>query len=900
MTTNLSRTDTRHRSARVNISSYQVEIDLSESADHHRATFPTRSTIVLASREPETFLDFVGASVDEVLVNGEARQVEYDGARIRVTGLRTCADPSATIPVDRRPDVADEQVAAALNTITVCGQARYSRSGEGLHRYVDPADGNTYLYTQFEPSDARLVFANCEQPDLKAIFEVTVTAPAEWEVLGNQPEVSREDAGTSSGGQALVRCRFAPTPPLSTYLVCVAAGPYRRWSDSWTGTVRDQATGEESTLTVPLSVFCRRSLAESFDPENVLKVTRQGLDYFHELFRSPYPWGKYDSIFVPEYNLGAMENPGLVTFSDGAYVFQSGSTRADHEQRANTILHEMSHMWFGDLVTPQWWDDLWLKESFADYMGTAANAEATEFTEAWTAFCARRKGWAYRADQLPTTHPIVADIPDVEAAEQNFDGITYAKGAAVVKQLIAYVGQEAFRAAIRAYFAEHAYGSTSLPDVLAVLEEHSGRDLKSWSTMWLETTGMSTLTPRVEVDGEGRVVELSITQEGHDLVSGGPVVRPHRLVVGVYDREGDGLCRTDRIELDLVEEVTSVPQVVGRPLPDLIVVNDDDLTYAKARLDERSRETALTSLTSISSSLTRACLWAALWNDCRDGLLPAARFVSFVMDQAPTEPDVALVTTALQRAVDAANSFVPRPARAAAVASIVETAWQRLQDGSSGPDHQLAWARVFASASLSCDARAVEIRELLDGHRQVPGLAVGPQLRWQWWRALAATGHAGEVELADERQRDVTSAAPVRHRLAVASMPTAHAKRSAWEAVVEDDRLTNEELTACATGFSTPGQEWLREDYAGPYFAMLSELWASRSMELADRAVIGLFPDTGDLQVGVPPEEHRLPVAGATWLAEHPDAPGALRRRVSELTDEAMWSLRVQAGSALS
>ncbi|WP_240322686.1 aminopeptidase N [Austwickia chelonae] len=900
MTTNLSRTDTRHRSARVNISSYQVEIDLSESADQASDTFPTSSTITLASREPETFLDFIGASVDEVLVNGESREVDYDGARIRVTGLRTCADPAALVPVDRRPNLSDHLVASSLNTITVRGRARYSRSGEGLHRYLDPADGNTYLYTQFEPSDARLVFANCEQPDLKAVFEVTVTAPAEWEVLGNQPEVSRADAGTSTSGQALVRCCFAPTPPLSTYLVCVAAGPYRRWSDSWTGTVLDHATGVESTLTVPLSVFCRRSLAESFDPENVLTVTRQGFDYFHELFRSPYPWGKYDSIFVPEYNLGAMENPGLVTFSDSAYVFQSGSTRADHEQRANTILHEMSHMWFGDLVTPQWWDDLWLKESFADYMGSAASAEATEFTEAWTAFCARRKGWAYRADQLPTTHPIVADIPDVEAAEQNFDGITYAKGAAVVKQLIAYVGQEAFHSAIRAYFAEHAYGSTTLADVLAALEEHSGRELTSWSRLWLETTGMSTLTPQVQADQDGRIVDLSICQEGHDLVSGGPVVRPHRLVVGLYTRQGEELCRTDRIELDLVEPVTSVPQVVGKPAPDLIVVNDDDLTYAKARLDERSRETALTSLTSISSSLTRACLWAALWNDCRDGLLPATSFVSFVMDQAPAEPGVALVTTALQRAVDAAHSFVPKPSRAAAVESIVETAWQRLHDGSAGPDHQLAWARALASASLSCDSRAVEIRELLDGGAEVPGLVVGPQLRWQLWRALAATGHAGEQELAEERHRDATSAAPVRHRLAVASMPSAHAKQSAWTAAVADDRLTNEELSASAAGFATPGQEWLREDYVDSYFAMLRELWAGRSTELADRAVIGLFPDAGDLRVGLPPEEHRLPAAGLAWLAGNPDAPGALRRRVTELVDEAMWSLRVQGYFATS
>ena len=874
MTTNLTREHARRRSATLTLADYEVDLDLSGATDPDRPTFPTRTTLRLRSTEPATHLDFLGESVDAVEVNGVARAVEYDGARVRIEGLDTAAD----------------------NTVTVRGQARYSRSGEGLHRYVDPADGATYLYTHCEPADCRRVFANLEQPDLKARFSVIVTAPADWQILANQPELGRADAGHTAAGVPLARVRFAPTPPLSTYLVCVAAGPYRRWEVSWTRTLD---SGE--VRTVPLAALCRASLVDAFDPEEVLRLTKAGLDYFHDEFAMPYPWGKYDTIFVPEYNIGAMENPGLVTFNDALFVFQSGATRSDHEGRATTIMHEMSHMWFGDLVTPRWWDDLWLKESFADLMGTVATAEATEHTAAWVPFCARRKAWAYHADQLPTTHPIVAEIPDVEAAKQNFDGITYAKGAAVLKQLHAYVGPEAFRAGVRRYFAAHAFGCATLADLLAELEAASGRDLASWAQVWLRTTGVATLTPRLELAPDGQIARLSIHQELDD--ADGPL-RPHRITVGLYGAPlagGSELVRVGGYGVDVPadEGGVEVPEAVGVPAPALVVVDDEDLTYAKVRLDPAGRRVALERLSDVANPLTRAVLWASLWNDCRDARLSAATYVPFVLRHAPAEPDVALVAAALVQAGTATERFVPPgPDRDAMRRRLVATCWEQLADSARGPDHQLAWARACATAALACDARAPQIRELLDGGFVVPGLVLGPQLRWQLWRALAATGQASQADLARERTSDPTSLAPVRHRTALASLPTAAAKRDAWEQLVGDaDRvggasagaaltrgLTNDLVTALATGFATPGHEALRAPYLPRYLAALEPIWAARSQELAERTVAGLFPDADPGTVAAVRE----------WLDGHPSAPGGLRREVVERCADAERALRAQ------
>ncbi|WP_284305035.1 aminopeptidase N [Mobilicoccus caccae] len=872
MDTNLTRAECAHRSADVTLTSYRVELDVSDATDPQEATFSSVTTIDLSSASGHIVLDFIG-EVTGVDVDGQARDVDADGARVRVD-----------VP------------AGAPCAVTVRGRARYSRSGEGMHRFVDPADDRVYLYTQYEPSDSRRVFACFEQPDLKAPFTFVVTGPDDWEIRSNGAEIAREESPANRAGLRCSRRTFATTPPQSTYLTCVIAGPYRRWDDEWSRTVADG-----SHLRVPLALLCRESLAAAFDPENLFELTKAGLDHFDTAFAYPYPWGKYDQIFVPEYNLGAMENPGLVTFSDQAYVYESAATRSQYEGRSNTLMHEMSHMWFGDLVTPRWWDELWLKESFADYMGTAANALATDFTDAWTPFCVRRKAWAYEQDQLPTTHPIVADIPDIEAARQNFDGITYAKGASVLKQLAAYVGEEEFYEGARRYFARHAFGSTTLPDLLATLEEASGRELGPWVEQWLHTTGVSELTPRVSLADDGTIAELVVEQAGSG--ADGDVWRDHRLVVGLYDLDGEGvgdgdegrrvLRRRARLELDVTGERTLVEEATGLPAPALILVNDDDLTYAKVRLDERSLET-IRGTFAIESSLTRACVWSALWNACRDALLPASDFVDLVCRHAPTESHVGLLTAALGNALTAARSYAPTERREELVRRILDLSAEQMRAAEPGSSTQIVFARTFVIAALSCDARATEIRALLEGTDVVDGLAMDSMMRWGLWRALVATGHASEADIDAERQRDTGSPARIRHLTVQSSRPDAATKERAFTAVLEDPDVSNDDVTAYTTGFSTPGHGPLTESYLQRYLDALLPFWQSRSQEIATRMVDGFFLG-GDLTEGQGVEEQPVVVALRTWLGDHEDAPAALRRLVVEQLALLERALRAQA-----
>ncbi|MGW4632053.1 aminopeptidase N [Nocardia sp. NPDC004415] len=823
-TANLTRSETAARSAAVTVGDYRVELDLSGAPDQDRPGFTTVTTVRFDATTTRTWLDFLGLAVDSVTLNGRAVAVDYDGARLTLDGL------------------------ADTNEVTVRATAAYSRSGEGLHRFLDPVDGATYLYTQYEPADARRVFACFEQPDMKAPFTFVVTAPAGWEVLSNRPAATVEALGADQ------RVEFSPTLPISTYLTAIAAGPYHRVESSWT---RDD-------LTVELGVLCRASLARHLDADTVLTVTKQGLDFFADAFDYPYPWGKYDQIFVPEYNLGAMENPGLVTFTE-AYVFRGAATAAQYEARANTILHEMAHMWFGDLVTMVWWDDLWLKESFADYMGALAAAEATEWTDAWVAFADRRKAWAYSQDQLPTTHPIVADITDLEAAKLNFDGITYAKGAGVLKQLVAYVGRAEFFAGARRYFRTNAFGNTTLADLLTELSAESGRDLTGWAAAWLQTTGMSTLT----VDGDA-------------VVQTDP--RPHRLAVGLYDFDDAGdLVRRERVELDLVDERTPIDLA---PAP-LRLLNDGDLTYAKVRLDAASLDTVQQSLDRVTDPLARGLIWSALWNATRDAELPVDRYLRMARDFAPAEPNTALLSAVLANASFAIAHYLPAEAQRRWQAEWLESCWNALSSAAPGSGAQLALARATASAATADAARAPEIRALLLGEQPAPdGLALDPDLRWSLWTALAATGHASAADLDAELSHDDTASGRTAHRRALAARPEPAVKAASWDAVLRDTTLTNDHLDAEIAGFRAADRRDLIARYDSGYFAALGEVWDQRSIEIARRIVLGLFPAADTLD------------DVDSWLAANTDAPGALRRLVIEQRDHLARALRVREREA--
>lgn len=861
---NLSRDEARERAELLSVDRYEVALDLRSAVGESPGdapdgpgaprTFRSVTTIHFRSARPgvATFVDLVAPSVTSLTLNGRSLDpsVVFDGSRIALYGL------------------------TEENVLVVDARCAYSRTGEGMHRFVDPEDGEVYLYTQYEPADARRVFANFEQPDLKAPFTFEVTAPDGWTVWSN-------GAATASGAGTGV-WTFAETKPISTYITAVVAGPYHHVTD-----VYRRALPDGSTLEIPLGALCRKGLARHFDADDIFLVTKQGLDFFHDNFDYPYPFGKYDQAFVPEYNIGAMENPGCVTFRED-YVFRGNVTQASYERRANVILHEMAHMWFGDLVTMRWWDDLWLKESFADFMGALAQAEATRFTNAWVTFANNRKAWAYRADQLPSTHPVTADIRDLEDAKLNFDGITYAKGASVLKQLVAYAGREAFLEGARRYFKRHAYGNTRLGDLLSVLAETSGRDMVSWSRSWLETAGVNSLTPVVTYDAAGHVTELAVLQEA---TGSHPELRPHRVAVGLYRRESVSaeLVRYARAEVDVNGPRTVVAELAGAERPDLVLVNDDDLTYCKIRFDEGSLETLRGYLGEITDPLARALCWSALWNLSRDGLMPARDFIRLVLRFAGRESDIGVLQRLHAWAQGALIHYAAPPWREEGARALAEGALRELRLAGPGSQHQLTWARFFASTATS-DADFQLLKGLLEGTAKIDGLDVDQELRWSFLRPLAAHGLADESVIAAELARDDTASGKRHQVRCLASRPSEEVKATAWADVVDSDALSNALVEATIAGFAQPGQRELTAPYAEKYFEMIKRVWAERSIQIGMDLVEGLYPNLQDREETVRDTD--------AWLAAHPDAPPALRRLVLEARDDLARALTAQACDA--
>ena len=842
-TTNLTRSEARERATLLNVDSYDVYLDL-DSGD---TTFITSTTVRFSCRQPgaTTFIDLIAPSVRGMLLNG--RELEpgcFDGARITLTDLQ-------------------EQ-----NELVVDARCAYMNTGEGLHRFVDPVDDEVYLYSQFEVADARRVFACFDQPDLKARFRFTVRAPEHWKVISNSPTPTPEVLDYSG----TATWRFAPTHVLPTYVTAIIAGPYR----GATGTVTSRNRHK-----IPLGVYCRASLAEHLDASEIMHVTKQGFGHYEKLFARGYPFEKYDQVFVPEFNAGAMENAGAVTFLE-TYVFRSKPTEAMVERRALTILHELAHMWFGDLVTMRWWDDLWLNESFAEYASTRCMVEATRWHGAWTTFSSMEKSWAYRQDQLPSTHPIVADIRDLEDVEVNFDGITYAKGASVLKQLVAWVGHEAFDEGVRRYFVEHAWGNTELSDLLATLEKTSGRDLTSWSRVWLEQAGLNTLRPQI-TDEQGMITSLAIEQ----TASQGQVLRPHRLAIAGYGPDPSGrMARTWRVEQDVDGALTQVQAATGRPRPALLLINDGDLAYAKVRLDEQSLATAIAGLSTFTESLPRALIWGAAWDMTRDAESSATDFVNLVCENIGAETDSSVLMTVLRQLQWTVIFYVAPDRRRQIRDRVGDRLVDLAEHAHPGHDQQLQMVKA-AALYLHTPDQINWARGLLDGTRVPEGLTVDTDLRWELLCGLVAAGAADEQAIDAELARDDTATGRRQAAGARATIPTAQAKLAAWRSIVDSDELPNAVQAAVTAGFTRVHDPALLEPFVEPYFAALQTIWETRTNEIGQQLVIGLFP----AQLSSPALLERT----QTWLDDAGDRWPALTRLVVENADLMRRALAAQA-----
>ncbi|MCI2264288.1 aminopeptidase N [Sediminivirga luteola] len=839
---NLTREEARLRAATVAVDAYAVELRL---GDDDR-DFTSRTTVTFTA-EPgaETFIDAIAEEIHEVVLNGTSLPLDevVTPGRIRLPGL------------------------AERNDLVVSGRFQYSRTGEGLHRFVDPVDREVYLYSQFEVADARRVFAVFDQPDLKASFAFSVTAPKDWTVVSNSPTPAPQAAGDAAAELAV--WHFAPTPRISSYITAIVAGPYHSAHSSLTSSNGDR---------IPLGVYARASLFEHVDAQEIFAITQAGFEFFEDAFDHPYPFEKYDQLFVPEFNAGAMENAGCVTFVED-YVFRSRPTEAVVERRTVTILHELAHMWFGDLVTMRWWDDLWLNESFAEFASTLAAAEATRWTGAWATFASMEKSWAYKQDQLPSTHPVVADIRDLQDVEVNFDGITYAKGASVLRQLVAWVGLENFLAGVRRYFARHAWGNTELRDLLAELEAASGRDLGDWPARWLQTAGVNTLRLDYTVDEAGRIRNARVLQSAPESH---PTLRQHRIGIGCYVEDDGALVLSHRTELDIDGAQTPVPGLEGVPAAALVLLNDGDLAYAKIRLDPESLRACEDGLDRLHDPLAQALVRGALWDMARDAELPASRFLDLALAGLPSIPDSTGLLVQIRQLVLVAEEYTAPHRRPQVLAGIGDRLITLAEAAPAGSDHQLQYVRALAR--LACTPEhAGWLDRLRSGELVLEGFTVDADVRWDLIAGLAATSALREETLAGALAEDNTAAGQRHHLTATAADPSPGTKRQVMDDLLHGNR-GNAESAALIAGFRRSGQA-ARSELAARYFNDIRGAWEARAGEIAQQLARGLFP---------PATPEALDMA-RRWLDGNADAPAGLLRIMRENVDEAERALRAQS-----
>lgn len=796
---NLTRAEARARAALVKVQHYDISLDLSEG----ESTFSSITVVRFHSGAGSTFIDLRAAKVSEVLLDG--RDI-----------TPTVYSPEAGLPLD---------LTEGEHSLRITATCEYTHTGEGMHRFVDPADNEPYLYTQFETAFAKQVFACFDQPDMKATYSLQVITPLGWRVIGNGPQQ------VDSSGERLIHTSQVDYP-LSTYLVAVCAGPYHEVTDTWRGTLThhpETPADQPHELEVPLGIYCRKSLAEHLDAERLFTETKQGFDWYHEHFGMAYPFHKYDQIFCPEYNWGAMENAGCVTIRD-EYVFASKVTGYLYERRADTVLHELAHMWFGDLVTMEWWDDLWLNESFATWAAALSQSEATEYRNAWVTFANVQKSWAYQQDQLPSTHPVFADAADVQTAEQNFDGITYAKGASLLKQLQAYVGRDAFLAGVRSHFANHAFNNATFADLLSTLAAASKRDLSGWANQWLTTTGITTLRPQFTVQN-GCYLTFDVAQSG-----GEP--RDHRIAIGLYSLIDGRVQRTHRVELDVAGATTPVPELKEVPVADLVVVNDDDLTYCTIGLDPESLRFITEHIGDISDPMPRTLCWSAAWEMTRNAQMRARDFLELVIRGAGAETEISVLERLLDQAGIAVTSYAdPEWAREVGNARLSRFLLAGARAAEPGSDFQLAFVKALARVQLH--------EEALDFFRELDlaGLVVDRDLRWLALTALIAHGKVKDVTstISGELSRDNSSTSQMFAERAQTAVNTAAAKLTAFESLTSGT-LSNLQLRHQLEGFTWAGSSPNLQQFNERFFELAPSIWAGGSSEIALKTLVGLYP----------------------------------------------------------
>lgn len=842
---NLTLQEAEKRSSQIDVESYNITLDLTQGDE----VFSSKTIIKFNSKTTEpTFIDLIAKNVKSVILNGENLDIEcYKDSRIHLDKI------------------------LKKNEVIIDANCFYMHTGEGLHRFVDKADNQAYVYTQFEVADCRRMFAVFEQPDIKSKFTFTVTTPKNWVAFSNSstPEpVENEKSHTFN---------FEQTQKISSYITALVAGPYKGKTGELTS-----SDGRR----IPLGVYCRASMVEYLDADEIMDITKIGFKFYEQIFSTPYPFDKYDQIFVPEFNNGAMENAGCVTYRD-EYIFRSKPIEAKVERRAITILHELAHMWFGDLVTMKWWNDLWLNESFAEFMCTLCADEATRWNS-WTTFNSMEKNWAYRQDQLPSTHPIAANIRDLEDVEVNFDGITYAKGASVLRQLVAYVGREQFFEGIRVYFNKYKWKNTKLSDLLYELEKTSGRDLSNWTKVWLEESGVNLMKPIFETDAEDNILSFIIKQEAF---SKGSSIRPHRLVVSGYNLVNDKMEKTIRVELDVKDENTEIVDFVGKKRPDIVLINDEDLTYSKVRMDNKSLDFAIKNIDKFTQTLPRTLILANAWDMLRDGEFKPTNYVKLAMLALEVETDSSAVRMLLNQINACLYNYMAVENRDILQNEVFEFLKNKVQISKNKPDFQLQCVRSLTSIAQN-KKQYDFLYELLNEKTHIDGVIIDHDLRWQLVIALSEGGYIDANDIKTELNNDNTVTGNQNAQCALASIPTSESKTAVWNRIMNDYSIPNDTLNSMMDGFVNVTDRSLIVSYYDEYFEKLEEIWENRTVAVACSIIETLFPImlTG-MGLSCDPIQ-----CAEKWLNDKKQAAPALRRVIIECLDDAK---RVQIAQKL-
>jgi aminopeptidase N len=815
----LTRDEAVTRAGLVRVEAMEVDLDLTRGPEH----FGSRTVIRFACAEPgaETFVDLKAVEVARLRLNG----VDLDLDRWR----------------DGRVALAE---LAAANVLEVEATMPYSRDGQGLHRFVDPADERTYVYGHLFLDRAPAVFACFDQPDLKAPYTVTVTAPEDWFVVGNGAE--------SRAGNVW---SLATTQPLATYFVTVCAGPY--------AVVRAEHDG------IPLALYGRASLESELraEAEQMLAVTRSSFDAYHRLFGIRYPFGKYDQVFVPEFNAGAMENPGCVTFRD-TYLFRGAVSHEELVARSNTIAHEMAHMWFGDLVTMRWWDDLWLNESFAEYMAYRVLTGGGEFPDAWVEFSIVRKLWGYAAERAPSTHPVAGSpAPDAHSALQNFDGISYAKGASVLRQLIAHLGDEAFVAGVTAYLRDHAFGNGELAEFLAAMSAAAGRDLTAWSRAWLETAGADTIGTELG----GWVVRTPPTQW--------PADRPHTFdVAGFTDGE-----EVFRVPVTVTQDRTQVPALAEAPSAKVVVPNASDLTWATVDLAPATLGALAGQLGRVPDDGARAVVWTALLGGVARGGVDPRLALDVFTAEAPQETNDSVLSRVAAALVDRViPCFLPVDGRESALGRVAGVAVRVLREAEGGSARALVAARLLARTTSDED----RLRAWLAGRHLPSGLEGDRDFRWLVVRNLAAQGLLDEDGIETVRREDDTLSGRLAALGARAAIPEVSSKGWAWTELTRNRAVSNYESLALAGGFWQAPDPTLVGGYVDQVPDAVARMAAWMGDDALERTVKAFFPRT---------MVSRETAAMAERAMAREDVGPSVRRALADQAHELAEALRSRA-----